>query len=505
MERSTLLLQRVCPVPEKPVSQPLTQQKLRIGVWCDYGVTLRPTEGIGVFVYSLVAGLLELDEPLEIVMLVRPGDEDVVTVLGDGHQGRLKVIPEASRRASWMRLSDRARAVKKAIEHLLSWMDPAACRRRLRERCRAAAKASIAPVKRPLLMLGAIVAAVCLFVGVPVFCSRMLLRKPLRRWLRGIGQLERSAERQAQAERARAAHCDVWLIPSGDFHLPLSFPAVLALHDLVCIRFPEMWEKPVQRALEAAVRQRAAEATFCACMSTFIRDEDLVGILGLDSAKVRVIAPAPPVEPATAAQAAAPSSPRTRPYVFYPAAFRSYKNHRVLVEALGLLTAAGHNIDLIFTGIRDLPPELHEQIETAQLEERVHVLGCVGRSELDALYRGALATVIPALYEQGSFPIYEALRRGCPVACSRIAPFQEQCAALGNAMLYFDPRSARAVADTIETIMSNRKAIQEQQRQASQALWRRTWRDAAQEWFKLFQEAAASSKKELSPNRRQAA
>ena len=35
---------------------------IRIGIWCDYGVTLTPTEGIGVFVYNLVAGLLELDE-----------------------------------------------------------------------------------------------------------------------------------------------------------------------------------------------------------------------------------------------------------------------------------------------------------------------------------------------------------------------------------------------------------------------------------------------------------
>src|SRR5947208_715055 len=67
---------------------------IRIGVWCDYGVTLTPTEGIGVFVYNLVAGLLELDDPVEVVLLVRPGDQEMAKRLTVPAPGRLRIVPE---------------------------------------------------------------------------------------------------------------------------------------------------------------------------------------------------------------------------------------------------------------------------------------------------------------------------------------------------------------------------------------------------------------------------
>jgi glycosyltransferase involved in cell wall biosynthesis len=418
-------------------------------------VTLAPTEGIGVFAYSLIAGLLDLDEPLEVVLLVRPGDQRVAEVLGRRNDRRLKVVPDASTPATWVHFTDRARSYKKIAERVLS-------RFRL------------------------------------LAWPRQLLSHLLRR----IGRFDRSAHWQGQAELARAAACDVWLIPSADFQVPLNFPAVLAVHDLVCVRFPQMWERAEQRRLETTVRQRAREATLCASMSSFIRDEDLIGILGLPSAKTRVIAPAPPVEFSALAADAAPALPDLkRPYVFYPAAFRPYKNHLVLIEALPLLEEAGQTIDLVFTGIHEIPAELRQRIERLGLSERIHRLGCVNPAAMDKLYREALATIIPALYEQGSFPIYEALRRGCPVACSRIAPYQEQCAALGDSMLYFDPRSPREVADIIMAIARDRKAIRERQQRASQVLWQRTWQVAAREWLSILREAAATEETDCSVNR----
>jgi hypothetical protein len=67
---------------------------IRIGIWCDYGVTLTPTEGIGVFVYNLVAGLLELDDEVEVVLLVRPGDQKMAASLAPHASGRLRIVPE---------------------------------------------------------------------------------------------------------------------------------------------------------------------------------------------------------------------------------------------------------------------------------------------------------------------------------------------------------------------------------------------------------------------------
>src|SRR5262249_41488000 len=112
------------------------------------------------------------------------------------------------------------------------------------------------------------------------------------------------------------------------------------------------------------------------------------------------------------------------------------------------------------------------------------------RKTLAALYRGAFATVVPSLYEQASYQIAEALYCDCPVACSRIPPFLEQCEALGDAMVYFDPEDPDSIAQAILRIRDQREAIRARKQAASQAIWKRTWKHAAGEWLGVFREAA---------------
>jgi glycosyltransferase involved in cell wall biosynthesis len=229
-------------------------------------------------------------------------------------------------------------------------------------------------------------------------------------------------------------------------------------------------------------------------MSTFIRDTDLLGVLGLAPQKVRLVPPAPPADfPETDQDTAERLKPAglTRPFLLYPAAFRSYKNHRTLIEALRQLRDAHgvDDLDLVLTGEREVPPELRQLVHEAGLQTRVHFLGYVERAVLAALYRTAFATVVPTLYEQGSFPVYEALHWRCPVACSDIPPLREQCAAMGDAMVYFDPRDCRAVARAVQRIGADRAGIIARQQAASRPLWQRTWVDAAREWLAVFHEA----------------
>jgi len=107
---------------------------------------------------------------------------------------------------------------------------------------------------------------------------------------------------------------------------------------------------------------------------------------------------------------------------------------------------------------------------------------------LAALFRQAFATIIPSYYEQGSFQIYEALQAGCPVACSRIPPFLEQCGPMGDSMLYFDPADPEAMARTILGIRDNREEIRRRQRQDSRVLWARTWDHVAQDFLQVCKE-----------------
>src|SRR5438067_12237849 len=77
----------------RPASGP---PPFRIGIWCDAGFTLDlRIGGIGVFVYNLVEGLFALDEPIEVTMLVHPGDQHMMDCLKGPARGRLRVVPEA--------------------------------------------------------------------------------------------------------------------------------------------------------------------------------------------------------------------------------------------------------------------------------------------------------------------------------------------------------------------------------------------------------------------------
>ena len=175
---------------------------------------------------------------------------------------------------------------------------------------------------------------------------------------------------------------------------------------------------------------------------------------------------------------------------------RGYKNHSVLIDALALPEfrddlAALH---LVFTGGSEIHSRdaLLARAARAGLAERVRIHDCVSREDLALLYRHATATVVPSLYEQGSFPIYEALHYDCPVACSDIPSLREQCAGLGDAMIYFDPHDVRAVAAAIRTLVRDRSAIRRAQAARAAAAPGRSWADAAEEWLAVFRSAARS-------------
>ena len=66
-------------------------------------------------------------------------------------------------------------------------------------------------------------------------------------------------------------------------------------------------------------------------------------------------------------------------------------------------------------------------------------LGYVSDETLRALYELSDGLVTPTLYEAGSFPVFEAMMVGRPVACSRIPPLVEQLERDGAEAELFDP------------------------------------------------------------------
>src|SRR5260370_26495170 len=76
-----------------PCASKISTIPLRIGVWCDFGIQLScPWDWRG-YVANLVAAMLEEDEGIEMVMLIREGGHQIVPTISDSGAKRLKVIP----------------------------------------------------------------------------------------------------------------------------------------------------------------------------------------------------------------------------------------------------------------------------------------------------------------------------------------------------------------------------------------------------------------------------
>jgi glycosyltransferase involved in cell wall biosynthesis len=104
-------------------------------------------------------------------------------------------------------------------------------------------------------------------------------------------------------------------------------------------------------------------------------------------------------------------------YILYPANFRRYKNHEMLLTAFLMAQAAGlpNNIKLALTGA---PHELRIAAAALGLNKHVVFVGFVADADLAVLLENWLGVVFPSLYEGFGIPVLEAMASGRPVACS---------------------------------------------------------------------------------------
>jgi len=135
-------------------------------------------------------------------------------------------------------------------------------------------------------------------------------------------------------------------------------------------------------------------------------------------------------------------------YLLYPAQFWAHKNHVNLLLAMKFLGDGGHPVpDLALVGSDKGNREfIKGKAAELGLSNRVHFLGFVTTGELVALYKQAGTLVYPSFSGPENLPPLEAFALGCAVVASDFPGAREQ---LGDAALFFDPKSPEAIAQAI--------------------------------------------------------
>jgi glycosyltransferase involved in cell wall biosynthesis len=209
----------------------------------------------------------------------------------------------------------------------------------------------------------------------------------------------------------------------------------VTIHDLIHLHLRH--GNPLKPLYARAMLRRAVrKAAVVLTVSEAVKDE-LVAELGADPARVVVTPNGRDARFTPGASAA----PRRAPYFLYVGNDKPHKNVGILVRALEQLGATGVELVLAgagFDGFAGLPGVIR--------------LGFVGEGELTALYRGALALVMPSDEEGFGLPALEAMSCGTPVIVSRAKALVE---VTGQAALHVDGRSAAELAAAMRRLLES--------------------------------------------------
>jgi glycosyltransferase involved in cell wall biosynthesis len=139
-------------------------------------------------------------------------------------------------------------------------------------------------------------------------------------------------------------------------------------------------------------------------------------------------------DPATAdpAQRAAQPSPHPRPYFLFVGRLETLKGLQTVLPLMDRHVA----VDLLVAGDGTYGAELRRQ---AAGSPRIVFLGRRPCAELDALYRHALALIVPSLgFETFCMVVLEAFRQGTPTLVRRVGPLPEMVEASGGGLIFDD-------------------------------------------------------------------
>jgi glycosyltransferase involved in cell wall biosynthesis len=192
-----------------------------------------------------------------------------------------------------------------------------------------------------------------------------------------------------------------------------------------------------------------------------------------------------------------------KPYLLYPANLSPHKNHEALFKAFQL-AQSGYTLVLSGSDARlqggpsglltERPKELADYARNCGfiLEQTLISLGYVPETKYQALLSRAHALIMPSLMEGYGLPIDEALRAGIPVLCSDIPVFREVVQLAGGDVLWFDPKNPADIARALLLLRDNYIEFKRRAREQVVAARRRTWRDVAEKYWELINNAESA-------------
>ena len=126
-------------------------------------------------------------------------------------------------------------------------------------------------------------------------------------------------------------------------------------------------------------------------------------------------------------------------YFLYVGNAFPHKNLDSLLEAFKIFSKEWEEAQLIFVGKEDcFYKRLKEKVRKLKLNEKIVFMENIDDGKLSALYKNAVATIMPSFMEGFGLPALEAMANKCLVLASNIPSLKEVCS---DSAIYFDPNN----------------------------------------------------------------
>lgn len=242
--------------------------------------------------------------------------------------------------------------------------------------------------------------------------------------------------------------------------LPLSIPthiaSVVTIHDLIFIRYPELYNPIDVRLYKAKVNSACSRADRILATS-YQTKQDIVEFLKVDPAKIDVVYQGchPGFSRTCSSEEIVEVKSRYQipgEYVLHVGTVEARKNVLLLIRALAMIPAESR-VPLVIVGrATKYKDQIVDIARSLSVDHLITFLHGVSFRDLPAIYQGASLFVYPSFFEGFGIPIVEALESSVPVIAATGSCLSE---AGGPGSVYVNPNDAEALAYQMRTILAS--------------------------------------------------
>jgi len=270
---------------------------------------------------------------------------------------------------------------------------------------------------------------------------------------------------------------------------------VVTVHDLTLLDFdtsrgslPRRTAGKLKRLpFRLILMRQLATATRIVTVTGYVRDQ-LIKRFGIDPARISAVwNAADSVHLSAAAEESVDGVTESDSLIFYVGTYFPYKNVRLLIEALALVSRTRPDVKLVLAGkAAEYKDELLALAAARNVSDRVVMPGFITDGQLTWLYRNSRMYVYPSLSEGFGLQGLEAMAQGLPVLSSTATCLPE---VYGDAALYFDPYAADDLAQKIVDLLEKPELAAELAARGHQRLSMFSWRATAEATHQIYLEA----------------